>query len=200
MKSGIFFVLVIFSLTAQTTRTAIISRSLQSAHSKMKVKTSNAKLFPHPSYFAAVSAACSCGSTYIRRIHIFLGWTWLCLHDTTKSRPRWEIIRNKSILSVCTQCACTFSFCVSAVCLLDQSSCGCCLIRKQTQRMEWLFNVTYGEMKKELTQTKTILNDMRGEQHNPDGAEYHQSVSKNSTNPCLLLCISSQPQCLLCCS
>lgn len=76
-------------------------------------------------------------------------------------------------------CVCA---CVFAVCLLDQASCGCCLMQEQAQRMEWLFNVTYGEMNKEMTQAKTILNNMRGERHvheshkRGDSAEHHQSV------------------------
>ncbi|XP_045930070.1 cerebellin 20 [Micropterus dolomieu] len=46
-------------------------------------------------------------------------------------------------------------------CLLNQASCGCCLMQRQIQRMEWFFNITYDEMKKELTKSKTALDNMR---------------------------------------
>nr|XP_046244865.1 complement C1q-like protein 4 [Scatophagus argus] len=48
-----------------------------------------------------------------------------------------------------------------SVCLLDQGSCGCCLMQKQMQRMEWHFNITYAEMMKEMTKTKMTLDNMR---------------------------------------
>ncbi|XP_070762177.1 complement C1q-like protein 2 [Enoplosus armatus] len=47
------------------------------------------------------------------------------------------------------------------VCLLDQASCGCCLMQTQLERMEWFFNITFDEMKKELTKSKMALNNMR---------------------------------------
>ncbi|XP_041796649.1 C1q-related factor-like [Chelmon rostratus] len=49
-----------------------------------------------------------------------------------------------------------------SVCLQDQASCGCCLMQEQVQRMEWFFNITSGEMSKELKKTKMILDNMRG--------------------------------------
>ncbi|XP_044057282.1 complement C1q-like protein 2 [Siniperca chuatsi] len=49
----------------------------------------------------------------------------------------------------------------SSACLVDQASCGCCLMQKQVQRMEWFFNITHEEMKKELTKSKMALDNMR---------------------------------------
>ncbi|KAK2846929.1 hypothetical protein Q5P01_009928 [Channa striata] len=47
------------------------------------------------------------------------------------------------------------------VCLTDQASCGCCLIQKQIQRLEGFFNQTADELNKELTKSKTTLNNIR---------------------------------------
>ncbi|XP_051253448.1 C1q-related factor-like [Dicentrarchus labrax] len=49
----------------------------------------------------------------------------------------------------------------SSECLADPASCGCCLMQKQVERMEMFFNYTYAEMKKEMTKTKVILDNMR---------------------------------------
>ncbi|KAL6116456.1 uncharacterized protein ACO6RY_01072 [Pungitius sinensis] len=46
-------------------------------------------------------------------------------------------------------------------CLPDPTSCGCCLMQKKLQRMEWLFNKTVEEISKNLTNSKMALNDMR---------------------------------------
>lgn len=56
-------------------------------------------------------------------------------------------------------------------------------MKEQVQRMEWLFNITYGEMNKEIAETKMILNSLRGGRHVPesrkqgDSAEHHRRVS-----------------------
>ncbi|XP_034404940.1 complement C1q-like protein 4 [Cyclopterus lumpus] len=47
------------------------------------------------------------------------------------------------------------------VCLVDQASCGCCLMQKKMQRMESFFNMTVEELSEKLTKSKTALNDMR---------------------------------------
>lgn len=53
--------------------------------------------------------------------------------------------------------------CVFAVCSADLLSCGCCLMKKQMNRLEMYFNITAEEMNKQLTMTKLALNNMRGE-------------------------------------
>jgi len=58
-------------------------------------------------------------------------------------------------------CVCV---CVDAVCLVDQASCGCCLMQRKVQRMESFFNMTVEELREKLTHSKTALNDMRGEE------------------------------------
>ncbi|XP_026154155.1 C1q-related factor-like [Mastacembelus armatus] len=50
---------------------------------------------------------------------------------------------------------------ITNVCLVDQASCGCCLIQKQMKRLELLFNQTTEELNKELTGSKTVLNYIR---------------------------------------
>uniref|UniRef100_A0A3Q3K439 C1q domain-containing protein n=1 Tax=Monopterus albus TaxID=43700 RepID=A0A3Q3K439_MONAL len=45
-------------------------------------------------------------------------------------------------------------------CLTDQSSCGCCLIQKQMQRLEEHFNKTTEELNKEVTKSKTALQNI----------------------------------------
>ncbi|XP_029372536.1 complement C1q-like protein 2 [Echeneis naucrates] len=46
-------------------------------------------------------------------------------------------------------------------CLEDQASCGCCLLKTEMKRMKEFFNLTSEEMKKELKESKMILNNMR---------------------------------------
>nr|XP_020441646.1 C1q-related factor-like [Monopterus albus] len=48
----------------------------------------------------------------------------------------------------------------NSVCLTDQSSCGCCLIQKQMQRLEEHFNKTTEELNKEVTKSKTALQNI----------------------------------------
>ncbi|XP_054455406.1 complement C1q-like protein 2 [Anoplopoma fimbria] len=47
------------------------------------------------------------------------------------------------------------------VCLADQATCGCCLMQKQIQRMESFFNMGVEELNKNLTNSKTALNNIR---------------------------------------
>ncbi|XP_041662327.1 complement C1q-like protein 4 [Cheilinus undulatus] len=47
------------------------------------------------------------------------------------------------------------------VCLTDQASCGCCLMQQQVHRMKEFFNMSLSELEKELTKTKTVLNNVR---------------------------------------
>ncbi|XP_041850902.1 complement C1q-like protein 3 [Melanotaenia boesemani] len=47
------------------------------------------------------------------------------------------------------------------VCLIDQASCGCCLMQQQIYRMKTFFNVSFNELEKELMKTKNILNSVR---------------------------------------
>lgn len=71
--------------------------------------------------------------------------------------------------------------CACAVCLLDQASCGCCLMQTQLERMEWFFNITFEEMNKELTKSKMALDNMRGERHTRESHEpTEQNISKVS--------------------
>lgn len=82
--------------------------------------------------------------------------------------------------------------CVCAVCLIDQSACGCCVMRTHMQRMSKFFDHAYAEIEKTLTETKTMLDNKRGEQHihyshkQGDGAEHHQIVLKSKTGPLLI--------------
>ncbi|XP_040028079.2 cerebellin-3 [Gasterosteus aculeatus] len=46
-------------------------------------------------------------------------------------------------------------------CLPDPTLCGCCLMQKKLQRMEWFFNKTVEEISKNLTNAKMALNDKR---------------------------------------
>ncbi|KAE8295560.1 C1q-related factor C1q and tumor necrosis factor-related protein 14 [Larimichthys crocea] len=46
-------------------------------------------------------------------------------------------------------------------CLLDQSSCGCCLMQQQIHRMGMFFNMSLNEVQKELTKAKTALSNVR---------------------------------------
>lgn len=54
---------------------------------------------------------------------------------------------------------------VCSVCLTDQASCGCCLMQQQIDRMKMFFNMSLGELEKELTKAKNVLNNVRGEIH-----------------------------------
>ncbi|KAM6987307.1 complement C1q-like protein 4 [Tautogolabrus adspersus] len=47
------------------------------------------------------------------------------------------------------------------LCLTDQASCGCCLMQQQIHRMKEFFNMSLNELEKELTKTKTVLNNVR---------------------------------------
>lgn len=53
--------------------------------------------------------------------------------------------------------------CVCSVCLADQSSCGCCLMQQQIHRIKTFFNTSLTELEQQLTKTKNILNNVRGE-------------------------------------
>ncbi|XP_039644705.1 uncharacterized protein LOC120551363 [Perca fluviatilis] len=46
-------------------------------------------------------------------------------------------------------------------CLMDQASCGCCLMQQQIHRMEMFFNMSLNEMEKELIKTKMVRNNVR---------------------------------------
>ncbi|KAK5868477.1 hypothetical protein PBY51_009487 [Eleginops maclovinus] len=46
-------------------------------------------------------------------------------------------------------------------CLIDQGSCGCCLMQQQIQRMKTFFNTSLTELEQELTKTKNVLNNIR---------------------------------------
>lgn len=52
---------------------------------------------------------------------------------------------------------------VCSVCLTDPASCGCCLMQQQIHRMKQFFNASLNELEKELTKTKAVLNNVRGE-------------------------------------
>ncbi|KAM3616677.1 uncharacterized protein V6R79_021583 [Siganus canaliculatus] len=47
-----------------------------------------------------------------------------------------------------------------STCPLDQGSCGCCLMKKNIERMEDFFNVMIGVMTKELSKTKMTIENM----------------------------------------
>ncbi len=68
---------------------------------------------------------------------------------------------------MCSQCVVMSSIncrlCVCSVCLTDQASCGCCLMQQQIHRMKLFFNESLNELEKELTNTKNVLNSVRGE-------------------------------------
>ncbi|XP_078100377.1 complement C1q-like protein 4 [Sander vitreus] len=49
----------------------------------------------------------------------------------------------------------------SGVCLSDLTSCGCCLMQKQVERMESFFNISVNAMSKDLKKSKTALNNIR---------------------------------------
>ncbi|XP_029027969.1 C1q-related factor-like [Betta splendens] len=49
----------------------------------------------------------------------------------------------------------------SNVCLLDQASCGCCVIQKQLQVLERYIDVDISEMSAVLNNAKTTLNNIR---------------------------------------
>uniref|UniRef100_A0A3Q1CJB6 C1q domain-containing protein n=1 Tax=Amphiprion ocellaris TaxID=80972 RepID=A0A3Q1CJB6_AMPOC len=67
---------------------------------------------------------------------------------------------------------------VCSVCVTDQATCGCCLMQQQIHRMKEFFNMSLGELEKELMKTKTVLNNVRGETHacKPEESEYHRSA------------------------
>ncbi|XP_047450770.1 uncharacterized protein LOC125013882 isoform X2 [Mugil cephalus] len=50
---------------------------------------------------------------------------------------------------------------LSSACLADQTSCGCCLMKKNINYMEMYFNQSIVEMKNQLMTAQTALNDMR---------------------------------------
>ncbi|XP_022616178.1 complement C1q-like protein 4 [Seriola dumerili] len=47
------------------------------------------------------------------------------------------------------------------ICVTDQASCGCCLMQQQIHRMKMFFNMSLNELEKELTKSKTVLNNIR---------------------------------------
>lgn len=56
-----------------------------------------------------------------------------------------------------------YSLCVPAVCLLDSSSCGCCLMQRQMFRMESFFNMSLTELQRDLQRAQAALHNLRGE-------------------------------------
>ncbi|XP_056468373.1 cerebellin 20 [Gadus chalcogrammus] len=46
-------------------------------------------------------------------------------------------------------------------CLPDTASCGCCLMKQTMHRMEEFFNMSLGELQHSLTETRSVLNNMR---------------------------------------
>ncbi|KAM8905031.1 uncharacterized protein AB9W97_008393 isoform 2-T2 [Spinachia spinachia] len=46
-------------------------------------------------------------------------------------------------------------------CLPDPTSCGCCVMQKKLQRMEWFFNKTVEDISNNLANSKMALNEMR---------------------------------------
>ena len=65
---------------------------------------------------------------------------------------------------MCFRLICNLLYlCVCSVCLTDPASCGCCLMQQQIHRMKQFFNTSLNELEKELTKTKTVLNNVRGE-------------------------------------
>lgn len=60
----------------------------------------------------------------------------------------------------------TFAFicrCAESLCLMNQASCGCCLMQQQIHRMRMFFNASLSELEKELMKTQNTLNSVRGE-------------------------------------
>ncbi|MGH0189757.1 UNVERIFIED_CONTAM: hypothetical protein FKN15_038287, partial [Acipenser sinensis] len=47
------------------------------------------------------------------------------------------------------------------VCVTDSASCGCCLMQQRMQRLEWIFNHTMDQLRKDLDQASKRLNDLR---------------------------------------
>ncbi|KAJ7990213.1 hypothetical protein DPEC_G00297980 [Dallia pectoralis] len=47
------------------------------------------------------------------------------------------------------------------VCLIDQTSCGCCLMQKQMLRLEGFFNMSLNELQTSLDKAKAVLNNVR---------------------------------------
>ncbi|XP_031429976.2 cerebellin 20 [Clupea harengus] len=54
-----------------------------------------------------------------------------------------------------------YSLCVPAVCLLDSSSCGCCLMQRQMFRMESFFNMSLTELQRDLQRAQAALHNLR---------------------------------------
>ncbi|XP_030258548.1 complement C1q tumor necrosis factor-related protein 3-like [Sparus aurata] len=65
-------------------------------------------------------------------------------------------------------------------CLYEKESCGCCLMKKQTHRMEAFFNLTHREMKKDLMLTKMYIDDMRASR-----SAFSFALDKNDSTECL---------------
>ncbi|XP_034774066.2 cerebellin-1 [Acipenser ruthenus] len=47
------------------------------------------------------------------------------------------------------------------ICVTDSASCGCCLMQQRMQRLEWIFNHTMDQLRKDLDQASKRLNDLR---------------------------------------